>query len=62
MAVRHMKRLESIRKALLDMAAEWGDVDECFVGSLSDLAERCSELRAELDEVYPGRGRVGGAA
>jgi hypothetical protein len=61
LAMRHKKRLASIRNSLVDMAAQWGEVDEYFVAQLSELADQCVLLRAELAEVYPGRGKAGEA-
>lgn len=55
LAVRHTKALASIAKRLGDLSADWSDLDACFEGEFTDLAERCEVLRTQLVEVYPGR-------
>lgn len=47
-AAGHVRRLRTIRKNLLAMAAQWDDVDEFNVTRLTELAEQAEEVAVTL--------------
>lgn len=44
----HRRSLVKLEGILRDMSAEWGDIDNYFMGKLSDLAENVSTTRQAL--------------
>lgn len=53
LASRHVRRLRTMRQQLLDMSAQWDDLDQFCVNDLADLAEAVEGVAATLldDEV-----------
>ncbi len=56
LASRHVRRLRTMRQQLLDMSAQWDDLDQFCVNDLTDLAEAVEGVAATLldDEVGNG--------
>lgn len=53
-AAGHVRRLRTMRKALLEMAKQWEDVDEFNISQLTELADRAEAVAVELiEEVAP---------
>lgn len=50
LAAGQRRSLGAIRGKLLDMAAEWGDVDQFCMDALTDLADRAKETADNLIE------------
>ena len=48
LAAAQRRRLKTIQKTLLDMAAQWGDVDEFNVNELARLAAQAEAVSAAL--------------
>lgn len=48
LAARHVKRLRTIRKSLLEMSVQWDDLDQFNVTELEDLADRAESIAASL--------------
>jgi hypothetical protein len=48
LAARHMRRLRTMRKSLLDMAAQWDDVDQFCMTSLEELADQAENIAVNL--------------
>jgi len=48
LASRHVRRLRTIRASLLDMAAQWDDVDQFCMNSLEDLADQAENIATNL--------------
>jgi hypothetical protein len=55
LAARHTRRLQTIRKSLLDMAAQWDDVDQFCMTSLKELADQAEDIAVNLvDDAQDG--------
>lgn len=54
LAARHMRRLRTIRASLLDMAAQWDDVDQFCMNSLEDLADQAESIAVNLTDDLEG--------
>lgn len=53
-AAGQVRRLRTMRKALLEMAKQWEDVDEFNISQLTELADRIEAVAVELiEEVAP---------
>lgn len=53
-AAGQVRRLRTMRKALLEMAKQWEDVDEFNISQLTELADRAEAVAVELiEEVAP---------
>jgi hypothetical protein len=48
LASRHIRRLRTMRKQLLDMSRQWEDLDQFCVNDLEDLAESVEGVAATL--------------
>lgn len=48
LAARHIRRLRTMRKQLLDMSRQWEDLDQFCVNDLEDLAESVEGVAATL--------------
>lgn len=48
MAGGQKRSLKAIQKKLLEMSADWGDVDEYNVNLLSELANECGKAATSL--------------
>lgn len=55
LAVKSMKALARIESRLDYLSGEWADIDECVISRLQEAIDQLESIRAELDEVYPGR-------
>jgi translation initiation factor 2B subunit (eIF-2B alpha/beta/delta family) len=55
LAVKTMKALERIESRLDYLSGDWTDNDECIVSALQEAIDKLESIRAELEEVYPGR-------
>jgi hypothetical protein len=51
LAVGQVRSLRAIRRKLLDMSAQWDDVDQFNLGALEDLADQCEKVAADMVEV-----------
>lgn len=51
LAARHVVRLRTIRKTLLDMAACWDGLDQYNLGQLEALADEAERVAIELVEI-----------
>lgn len=55
LAARHMRRLRTIRASLLDMSAQWDDVDQFCMTSLQELADQAEDITVNLiDDAQDG--------
>lgn len=54
LAARHMRRLRTIRASLLDMAAQWDDLDPFCMNSLEDLADQAENIAVNLVDDQEG--------
>jgi hypothetical protein len=50
LASRHMRRLRTMREQVLDMARQWGDVDQFCANVLQDLADAMESSASNLLE------------
>lgn len=48
LAARHIRRLRTMRKQLLDMSRQWEDLDQFCVNDLEDLADSVEGVAATL--------------
>jgi len=48
LAAGQRRSLASMQKKLIGMSAEWGDIDNCCMSFLSDLADRVKEVSDNL--------------
>lgn len=48
LAARHVKRLRTIRKSLLEMSVQWDGLDQFNVSELEDLADRAESIAVGL--------------
>lgn len=51
LAARHVRRLRTIRKNLLDMAEQWGGLDQFNLSELTDLADKAESVAVGLVEI-----------
>ena len=47
-ASRHVRRLRTIRKQLLEMSEQWEDLDQFNVNELEELADRVESVAVSL--------------
>lgn len=50
LAARHVRRLRTMRRKVLDMACEWEDMDEFCISKLTELADHVEEVAISLVE------------
>jgi hypothetical protein len=53
-AAHHVRRLRTIRSQLLEMSAQWDDVDQFCMGALEDLADQAEDVATNLRETKDG--------
>jgi hypothetical protein len=49
-AARHVRRLRTIRKNVLQMSEQWEDVDQFYVSRLEELADQVEKVAVDLVE------------
>lgn len=55
LAARHVTRLRTMRKGLLEMAAQWDDVDQFCMNTLEELADQAENVAVNLvDDAQDG--------
>jgi hypothetical protein len=50
LAARHVRRLRTMRKQLIDMARQWEDLDQFAVNRLTEFADQAEEVAVDLVE------------
>ena len=50
LAGRHLRRLRTMRNQLIEMAAQWEDLDQFAVNRLTELVEQAEEVAVDLVE------------
>ena len=50
LAARHVRRLRTMRKSILQMSAQWEDFDQYCVNELERLADLAEEIAVNLIE------------
>ena len=50
LAARHLRRLRTMRNQLIEMAAQWEDLDQFAVNRLTELVEQAEEVAVDLVE------------
>lgn len=48
LAARHVRRLRTMRKQLLEMSEQWEDLDQFNVNTLQELADKAEGVAMEL--------------
>lgn len=48
LAARHVRRLRTIRKQLLEMSSQWDDLDQFNMTQLETLADQAENIAVEL--------------
>lgn len=48
LASRHVRRLRTIRKQLLEMSEQWEEIDQFNVNTLEELADRVESVGMDL--------------
>lgn len=50
LASRHIRRLRTIRRQLLEMSEQWEDLDQFCVNRLEELADQTETIAVELHD------------
>ena len=58
LAARHVRRLRTMRKQLLEMSTQWEDLDQYGVNVLEDLAEAMESTASNLLDDDPVEGAM----